>query len=579
MAIIRTAGDFIAKFLEMRGVEVVFESCGLACPAVLDGLTGTRIRYVRAHSHACATHAADGYFRVTHKPGVVLLRVGPGSANRVATGVATAALDCSAMVVIAGHIPDSMRSKDSDGVFQLHADGSLLETCVPFAKKAWRVQDPAMLPDILSSAFGMAVMSPPGPVLVDFPVDMLSRPLEGPVLDAAAGHARGRPSGDPVEVERALDILWRAERPVIHAGGGVNLADAHHQLRQFIEVTGIPAVTTIMGKGVIPEDHPLCFGPTGLFGSPVANRLTREADVILAIGSRFSEVDSSSWIPGQTFTIPPTKLIQIDIDPREIGKIYPVALGIQGDAGAVLQQLLDGVADRQRTQRTQRTRPTDRVVHIQQYRRAYQEWFTSEIGRHQQSKARPIRPERILWELRRVLPRDGILLTDTGGIKFGVAQQFPFFEPRTQLTAGGCATVGFGLAAAIGAKVGAPAKPVVAIVQDRAVAFGLVGPAVATAVECGLGVIWLIMHDDSLDGTQENHISQTSGTESLGGGSRETYNRDLAKVGETYGAHGRRIEDPEELAPALAEAIRRDEPTVLNVFFDQRVRVPASWEP
>ncbi len=572
-----TAGEYVAKFLEAQGVEVVFGLCGHTNLAVLDGLADTKIRYVGVRHEQVASHAADAYFRVTHKPGVVLLHVGPGMTNAV-TGVATAALDSSAMVVIAGDIPSYMFGKDPHQEIKLHADGSQWEIYRPFVKKAWRVHDPSMLPDILSRAFSLAVTGRPGPVFIDVPMDLLSRPVDLPIPDAAARRPAGRILGDPAEVERALDLLLAAERPVIYVGGGVILGDAHRQLRQFVEATGIPLATTIMGKGAVPEDHPLCFGITGLFGSPVANRLTRDADVLLAVGTRFSEMDSSSWIPGQTFTIPPTKLIHVDIDPQEIGKIYPVAVGIQGDAGAVLQQFLEALTGRRQSPRSG---PVDQAARVRDLRRAYQEWFDGEVGRHQQSSARPIRPERILWELRRALPRDGIILTDTGWNKNGVAQQFPIYEPRTQLPPGGFATMGFGPAAAIGAKVGAPSKAVVALVGDGA--FGSVSPAVATAVEYGLGVIWLVMNNFSFGviyGMQQKHFGRSLGTEFVREGTREIYNPDFAKMGEAYGAHGRRIEDPEELGPALAEAIRRDEPTVLDVIMDKSVRVPVSgiWD-
>jgi len=572
-----TAGEYVAKFLEAQGVEVVFGLCGHTNLAVLDGLADTKIRYVGVRHEQVASHAADAYFRVTHKPGVALLHVGPGMTNAV-TGVATAALDSSAMVVIAGDIPSYMFGKDPHQEIKLHADGSQWEIYRPFVKKAWRVHDPAMLPDILSRAFSLAVTGRPGPVFIDVPMDLFSRPVDLPIPDAASRRPGGRLLGDPGEVERALELLLAAERPVIYAGGGVILGDAHRQLRQFVEATGIPLATTIMGKGAVPEDHPLCFGITGLFGSPVGNRLTREADVLLAVGTRFSEMDSSSWIPGHTFNIPPTKLIHVDIDAQEIGKIYPVAAGIQGDAGAVLQQFLEALAGRRRSPRSG---PVDQAARVRDLRRAYQEWFDGEVGRHQQSSARPIRPERILWELRRALPRDGIILTDTGWNKNGVAQQFPIYEPRTQLPPGGFATMGFGPAAAIGAKVGAPSKAVVALVGDGA--FGSVSPAVATAVEYGLGVIWVVMNNFSFGviyGMQQKHFGRSLGTEFVRKGTREMYNPDFAKMGESYGAHGRRIEDPQELGPALSEAIRRDEPTVLDVIMDKHVRVPVSgvWD-
>ncbi|MFH1743876.1 MAG: thiamine pyrophosphate-binding protein [bacterium] len=566
-----TGGQYIARFLEAQGVEYVFGMAGHTNLAVLDGLSDTKVQYVSVRHEQVATHAADAYFRVTHKPGVALLHMGPGMTNGV-TGVATGALDSSAMVIIAGDVPSYMFGKDPHQEIKYHADGSQWEIYRPFVKKAWRLHDPNMLEDILSRAFNLAVSGRPGPVFIDVPMDYLSRPVDLPIPDASLRRPRGRILGDPAEIDKALDLLLAAKQPCIYAGGGVILSDAHTQLRQFVKSTGIPLATTMMGKGVFPEDDNLCFGITGVFGSPIANRLTKEADVILAVGTRFPEMDSSSWIPGQTFNIPPTKLIHIDIDNAEIGKIYPAVVGIQGDAGAVLQQFVDALAERRKSRSGQ---PNDQSARVKDLRSAYKAWFAEKVGPYQQSNAIPIRPERILYELRKALPRDGIILTDVGWNKNGAAQQFPIYEPRTQLAPGGLATMGFGPAAAVGAKAGAPDKPVVALVGDGA--FGSTCPAVATAVEYGLGVTWVVMNNYSFGviyGMQKNGFGRAYGTEFVQKATGKPYNPDYAKMAESYGAHGYRVEDPKQLGPILTECIKRNEPAVLDVIMDKTVGVP-----
>jgi acetolactate synthase I/II/III large subunit len=566
-----TAGKYVAKYLEAQGVEYVFGLAGHTNLAVLDGLMDTKVRYVGVRHEQIATHAADGYFRVTHKPGVALLHVGPGMTNGI-TGAVTGALDSSAMVIISGDIPSYMFGKDPHQEIKYHADGSQWELYRPFVKKAWRVHNPDMFEDILGRAFNLAVSGRPGPVFIDVPMDYFSRIVDLPIPDAAFRGPKGRIMGDPKEIDRALDLLLAAERPCIYAGGGVILSDAHQLLRQLVNATGIPMATTMMGKGVVPEDNPLCFGITGLFGSPVANQLTKEADVILAIGTRFSEMDSSSWIPGQTFNIPPTKLIHVDIDNAEIGKLFPTEIGIQGDAMAVLQQLMEALAERAKSKAG---KGVDQSARVQSLRTSYNMWFAEKVGKFQQSKAVPIRPERLIYELRKALPKDGIVLTDTGWNKNGVAQQMNIYEPRTQLAPGGFATMGFGPAAAIGAKAGAPDRPVVALVGDGA--FGSVPEVLATAVEYGIAATWVVMNNYSFGviwGMMLNGFGRAQGTEFFQTSTGKPYNPDYAKMAESYGAHGYRVEDPKSLGPILAECIKRNEPALLDVIVDKNCFVP-----
>jgi acetolactate synthase-1/2/3 large subunit len=304
--------------------------------------------------------------------------------------------------------------------------------------------------------------------------------------------------------------------------------------------------------------------------SALANEVTKEADLILAIGTRFTETDSSSWTPGYTFNIPPTKLVHVDIDPQEIGKTYPVEVGIIGDAKAVLQSMLE-CAKSNFSKKDWRKDPI--VAKISKKKEA---WL-KELSTYQTSDAIPIRPERILKEVRDLLPRDGILCTDVGWNKNGVGQQFPFYFPRTQLAPGGFATMGFGPAAALGAKIGAPDKKVVALIGDGA--FGSVSSAVSTAVENDLGIVWVVMNNycyAAIGGLAKAAFGRCVGADFRKAKTGEKYNPDFAMLAKAYGAEGYRVEDPKDLRPTLQKAIASGKPTVLDVVFDPNVSVPST---
>ncbi len=567
--------EIIAKYLEEEGVEYVFGLCGHTNVALLDALAyKTNIKFISFRHEQIAAHAADAYFRVTHKPGILLVHVGPGMTNAI-TGVANAALDSSAMVVIAGDIPSYHFGQDPHQEIKLHTDGGQFEIYRPFVKRAWRVHDVKFLSDIMAKAVNLATSGRPGAVLVDIPMDILSKECDRVCENLTQRKVTGkRIAGDVAEIEKAIKMFGAAKNPVLYLGGGVILSDACHEATQLAEFFGAPVATTIMGKGSIPEDHPLSVGMTGFWGTPLANDMTKGADVILAVGTRFPELDSSSWLPGYTFSIPPTELIHVDIDPQEIGKIFPLEVGIVGDAKAVLQSMVESA----KSNFSQKDWSGDPLV--SKISKGKQAWL-KEIGKHQTSDAIPIRPERILKEVRDVLPRDGIILTDVGWNKNGVGQQFPIYLPRTQLPPGGFATMGFGPAAAIGAKIAAPDKVVIALVGDGA--FGSVSPVVATAVENDLGIIWLVMDNYGfgvIAGLQKRAFGRVAGTEFRKTKTGDKYNPDFAMLAKAYGAEGYRVENPRDLKPTLEKAVASGKPTVLDVVMDPEVFVPTTgyWD-
>jgi acetolactate synthase-1/2/3 large subunit len=306
-------------------------------------------------------------------------------------------------------------------------------------------------------------------------MDVFSKEIDVALFERQGRNNRKlhKPSIDDETAMRIIKALVNARNPLVYAGGGVILADAANELREFVTHLGIPVAHSLMGKGVLPDDDPLTLGMTGFWGTKFVNDKCREADCILGLGTRFAEADCSSWDPRFTFNIPPTRLIQVDIDPSEIGRNYPVEIGAVADLKQALTVLLR-VVRRQYPDRRTNERLVKQIA-------AYREEFARSNAAHIRSNAYPMRPERILAAVREALPRDAIITTDVGWNKNGVGQQFPVYTPGSILTPGGYATMGFGAPGAIGAKLACPDKIVVALVGDGG--FGQNPAVLATAVE------------------------------------------------------------------------------------------------
>ncbi len=332
----------LVKYLEARGVEHVFGLCGHTNIAVLAELAKSKkIKFVNTRHEQIAAHAADGYARATRKASVLLTHLSPGLTN-AATGVANASLDSVPMVVIAGDVPTHYFGKHPHQEVNLHADASQLEIYRPFVKRAWRVDSAHLFPEILEKAFILAESGRPGPVLIDVPMDIFSKKIDTSLFQRVLANQRqvAKPCLDEATAERMVKTLLAAKTPLLYVGGGIMLADAMTELRAFAEHLQLPIAHTLMGKGALPDDHPLILGMTGFWGTKFINDKCKGADWILALGTRFSEADCSSWEAEYTFNFPPTQLMHIDIDPSEIGRNYPVAIGAVADLKSALGALL-----------------------------------------------------------------------------------------------------------------------------------------------------------------------------------------------------------------------------------------------
>ncbi|HUI87956.1 MAG TPA: thiamine pyrophosphate-binding protein [Anaerolineales bacterium] len=548
----RLAAYQLVEYLEHLGVEVIFGLTGHTVIGFLDAIGHSKkIRYISTRHEQVAAHAADGYARASGKVGVVMTHLGPGLTN-AATGVANAALDSIPLVVIAGDVPSYYFGRHPHQEVNLHMDGDQYEIYRPFCKRIYRVDRVNDFPRIVERAFHLAQTGRPGPVLVDVPMDMFSTDLPGGAF-AKTPPPVVKPTIDPETAGRVARALAEAKRPVLYIGGGVLAARASAELTALAEALEVPVAHSLMGKGGMSDAHPLLLGMTGFWGTPVANETCRTADLIVAVGTRLAEANSSSWDPRYTFAIPPTRLIHIDIDSSEIGRNFSTELGIVADAKNALGMI---AAAAKRWVRPGRGDLREKIA------KGRAEFASNWIDQWN-SNQYPMRPERILGEVRKALPEDGILVTDVGWNKNGVAQQFPITIPGTFITPSGLATMGFGPAAALGVKVAQPDRPVLALVGDGAFSSHL--SVVATAMEAEIPVVWVVMDNaafGTIAGLEKAHYGWAFGNlfEIEGREYRVAY----ADVARACGAHGAMIQKAEELGPALRAALASGVPTVIH---------------
>jgi len=553
----KTISHQLMTYLEERGVEHVFGMCGHTNIAVLAAMEKSRIKFVNVRHEQIAAHMADGYARARNKTAVVLTHIGPGFTN-AATGVANAALDCVPMVVIAGDVPTHYYGRHAFQEMDMHADASQYEAFRPFVKRAWRVDRPELFPEIIDKAFALAESGCPGPVLVDVPMDIFSMEVDESLFARVRNTVKSvrKPS---IDDETAIDIvkqLGAAKHPVLYVGGGIMLADATEELREFVDYLQIPVAHTQMGKGALPDDHPFVLGVTGFWGTRFTHEQTKGADWILALGTRFGETDCSSWESQYTFNFPPTKLIHIDIEGTEFGRNYPVEIGAIAD----LKQALTALTRAARRLFPDGIRRPTLASQIAKERAAFVEGNRKNI----ESDVYPMRPDRILADARAILPRDVLITTDVGWNKTGLVQQFPVYTPGSVFTPGGYATMGFGAPAALGIKLAQPNRTVVSFVGDGG--FGQNPALLATAFELNIAVVWVVMNNYGygvIAGLEKAHYDTTYGT--LFEKDGIPYSPDYALIAKAYGIEGIRIKSAAEFGPALERAIKSGKPTVIEV--------------
>ncbi len=566
-----TGAIFMAQCLKAEGVDKVFGQCGHTNYALIDACQRLGIDYVSFRHEQQAVHAADAYYRVSKKLAVINVHLSPGLTNTV-TGVASAAMDGTPMVVITGNTPSYHHPREAHQSMRLHADASQGDIFKPICKRVWRVDDVKFLPEVMHRALNIAQTGRPGAVLLDIPMDVFSQKIEAEPVTRSRRPNFPRSMGDAQGVAEAARLLADAANPVIFAGNGVAMSGAFDELRALAELLQAPVATTLVGKGVFPETHPLSVGTTGIWGARAANDTTRNADVILAVGTAFGEADCSSWRSDHTFDIPGSTLIQIDIDPQEIGKSYPVDIGILGDAKATLAQLAETLGASPRAAAVVKAQ-ADMIA-------ARKAAWREELKDTQLVDTKPIHPARLLMELSKAAPADAVFVTDVGWNKNGAGQQLEIASPAGFITSGGMATMGYSPGAAVGAKIGAPDRKVLGLVGDGGL-MSVLG-ALTTAVELDIPVLWVLFNNfcySTIRTVGTTYFDNKYGTE-FRTPDGELYNPDFQMLAKSFGIASALIEEPDDLEAGIKAALAKDVPFLLEVRTRGDVPMPRTgyWD-
>lgn len=567
--------ELITEYLIANGIPYVFGICGHGNVGMLDPLyeARDRITLVSPRHEQVAAHMADAYFRVKHKPVATLTSCGPGSCN-IIMPLACALTDSSAVLAITANVPTSQFNRSPFQEINKHFQADFVNIVRPVVKRSFQPTRVDMLPLALRQATTTMLSGRPGPVNIDVPFNVFQEeddvelPPPAPPLNAQ------RSGASPDEISAALDMILRAERPVIFIGHGVTLSEASRELTTFVKKLAIPVISSPNGMGCFDMTDPLSLGFIGRNGAYPANEAGRRADLVISIGARFDDRSASSWMPGYSWNFPATKLIHVDVDPAELGRNYPPDLGILADARTFLRQMLTELE--RHGNKAGNTKAW--LADIAQWRKAWDDFTKPNFELH----ASPIRPERIVADCQAVLPDDAILACDVGVNHNWYMQFWNARKPQTMLNSWGFSGMGFGAAGALGAKLAAPDRPVVAIAGDGC--FTMVPHVLCTAVEYNIPVVWVIWNNFGWVSIRDIQLGMFGGREHgtmfHQGGNKKPYNPDFAALAKACGVDAMTITRSQDFKAALEHAVKVNKPFVLDVHVDAEVRPPATgaWE-
>jgi acetolactate synthase-1/2/3 large subunit len=543
-----TGAQMIVKCLKEEGVEVIFGYPGGKVIPLYDALFDSDIRHILVRHEQCAAHAADGYARVTGKTGVCIATSGPGATNLV-TGIANAHMDSIPIVAITGQVGTAQIGTDA---FQ---EADITGIAAPITKHNYLVKDVKELPRIIKEAFKIAATGRPGPVLIDIPVDITTNLIdENFKVDISLPGYKPTLKGNLKQVKQAVKKIAESKKPVIFAGGGVIISEASNILRNFAKVARIPVINSLLGLGSFPEDNQLSLGMAGMHGTKYANLAFTESDLIIAVGVRFDD-----RVTGKLSEFAPNaEIIHIDIDPAEIGKNIRVLIPIVGDAKIVLTDL-----------------ETEYRKYIEKKGSPKREQWISRIKKLKKDyplkydqKSDKVKPAYVVEKIYELTKGDAIICTEVGQNQMWAAQFYKFTKPRTLVTSGGLGTMGFGLPASIGAKVGRPDKTVIDIAGDGSIQ--MVSQELSTAATNKINIKIMLLNNGYLGMVRQwqqffcnRRYSQTCIHNSV----------DFVKLVEAYGGVGFRVKEKEEVESTIKKALEINNLVLVDFWIDREENV------
>jgi len=508
-------------------------------------------------------HLAVGYYRITGKPLCVFTSIGPGAIN-TAIGVADAFVDSFPCLIITGDTHVHMRGKGVLQEIERKKDSSMPKILEPIVKRSFEVDTVGQLPTIMQRAFNFMLSGRRGPVHIDLPMDVQANAIDTEIPVPLERRSSGRIIGDPKVIKKAANLLKNAKRPVLFIGGGAITSNSSEEVKILAEKIGAAVVVTMMGKDIIDNSHSLYCWSAGSKGTTIGLKMTSKADVILALGCRFADETASSYKNGVSFAIPPTELIHIDIDPHEIGKNYPVSVGIVGDVKACLRQIIEELSDYSIDYKSS--------SYFKEMQEEKKKWFNF-LDEYRDNSKVPVMISTVLREIRKFFDRDAVIVTSSGNVQAQMLQELEFYEPKTCLTAGGFSTMGYGVPAAIGAKLGSidigkPNRQVVALVGDGD--FMMTISEISMAVQLGLdNIFFVVLNNHGWIAIKD--LQQAAFGEDRGYGTAfedkdgKSYSPDFAKIGEAFGCYAEKVSKKEEIIPALERSSNSGRPNVIEI--------------
>ena len=546
-----TGAQALIKSLEMEGTEVMFGLPGGAILPVYDPLIDSSIRHILVRHEQGAGHMAEGYAQATGRPGVAMVTSGPAATN-IVTPLCNAYMDSTPLVVITGQVPYAVIGTDA---FQ---ECDTVGITMPVTKHNWLITDPQDVPRVIREAFHVATTGRPGPVLIDMPKDVSNQMMEWAWPDDVdlPGY-KPNTRGHPKQIKDAARLMGEAERPVIYAGGGILKARAADALRELAELTDVHVVTTLMARGAFPDDHGLALGMPGMHGNYTAVTVMQQADLLIALGSRFDD-----RVTGKVGSFAPdAKVIHVDVDPAELGKVRRPDVPIVGDCRLVIEELIKAV----KADRSKRDWPD-----LTAWDRQIDDWQRQYPLRYEQHEDGPLKPQYCIESLRDHTPDDAIVVAGVGQHQMWSSQLWRFNYPYTWINSGGLGTMGFAVPASIGAKVGKPERAVWAVDGDGC--FQMTAQELVTASAERIPVKIAILNNAYLGMVRqwqelfyEERYSEVYLSPDL---------PDYVKWAEAMGCVGFRVDDPSDVVPTIEKANEIDDrPVVVDFRVDYREKV------
>jgi acetolactate synthase I/II/III large subunit len=571
---VKNGADIIVDYLIEENVPYAVGLCGHGNVGLLDSLekNADKIKTISVKHESAAGFIADAYFRISHKPIATFTSCGPGSAN-LPVALAGAIMDSSAFLAITGNVPTTQFNRSPFQETGKFFQGDFPSVVRPYVKRSFQPTRTEMVPLAVRQGFKEMVTGSPGPVHLDVPLNVFVEEAEVDAVNPPhhTETINERSGAHSEVIDQIIQLLKDAKRPLIAAGNGAILSEASREISELSEYLSVPVHTTPQGKGIVDERNPLSLGASGRNGTYVANEAGKNCDVLIAFGSSFDDRVTSAWLDGYTYDMTKTKLVHIDINPHEIGKNYAVALGVVADAKTVAEQLLSRAIEVFKDEKPDYSEWLSKVE-------GWKKIWNDHVHEEFQKEGKPVHPARLVAEVRKALPEDGILGVDVGVHHNWVVQYFETYKPQKLLQSWGFASMGLTTCGILGAKLASPDSPCVAIVGDGS--FLMHMHILATAKEYNIPVVWVVWNNFAYGSIRDLQYGYFGGRELVtsfkNDQTGELYNPDFVALAKSFGIDAEKVNEASDISRAVQDGIKLNKPYLIEVEVDRDVKPPGT---